>query len=479
MKLSHIEWGDDSAERDPNLLDYFVASEPFQRLAKKTKSIVIGRKGSGKSALRSKLSETFKSESNTHVINLSPQYNSIKTVLNDKEIVENYGKEIFFQHTWLRQMMLDALCEVGHNCKGKYIEGSLEFARNISKELNRTSKDLVENITDILSSIKMKVGNIAELGIHLEKELRNIAEVDSLSHHLLNLCESGAKFVIMVDDLDLGWDNSETANNLLLGLLYASNFLSGMHKNIHTIIFLREDVYSILISQTQHSDKYRNVERIRWEKDELIKILESRIIYNFKKFGEDIPEQPFTHVFPQTVGTTYTDNWLIDRTLTRPRELIQLSRYYTESLDSHKPSDMILKESEGNYSSWKLDDLCSEYSNQYPGINEIMTFWKTKYFRHKYHLKRDEIDEMLLNILSSVEVNEPWFNEIVDNTDLDSLLSVLYEIGFLGDFVLGGEGGSKTFYSFSDRHAPRFEEVQVHPCFRRAVNTVERIRTPR
>ena len=57
MEINQIQWGDDSAEKDPNLLEYFVASEPFRRVAEKTKSIVIGRKGSGKSALRTKLTE--------------------------------------------------------------------------------------------------------------------------------------------------------------------------------------------------------------------------------------------------------------------------------------------------------------------------------------------------------------------------------------------------------------------------------------
>ncbi|MDR0781161.1 MAG: hypothetical protein LBF16_10780, partial [Pseudomonadales bacterium] len=84
---------------------------------------------------------------------------------------------------------------------------------------------------------------------------------------------------------------------------------------------------------------------------------------------------------------------------------------------------------------------------------------------------------MLLRIASEVVLNEDWFNSIVSATDIDTLLRVLYEIGFIGDFVQGGEGGSKTFYSYLDRHEPRFEEVQIHPCFRRAVDTVERIRT--
>jgi hypothetical protein len=48
MELNKIEWGDDSAERDEYLLSYFIATESFHRLANKSKSIVVGRKGSGK-----------------------------------------------------------------------------------------------------------------------------------------------------------------------------------------------------------------------------------------------------------------------------------------------------------------------------------------------------------------------------------------------------------------------------------------------
>ena len=156
--------------------------------------------------------------------------------------------------------------------------------------------------------------------------------------------------------------------------------------------------------------------------------------------------------------------------------MIQLARYYTESVEGDDPSDEALKSSEQGYSSWKLDDLCTEYSNQYPGLISIFSYWKTNFFRHKYHLKRAEIEEMLLCIATEVALNEEWFNAVVGTTDIDALPKVLYEIGFIGDFVQGGEGGSKTFYSYLDRHEPRFEEIQIHPCFRRAANTVERIR---
>jgi urate oxidase len=472
-------WGDDSAEKDPLLLEYFVTSDAFTRLRAQSKNIVIGRKGSGKSALRKKLEQDFSSEDNTLVVNVSPKLNAIKSVLNDKDIVTSFGHEIFFQHTWLRQIYLDCLCAVGHAVKGQYVKESQEFARQVAVQLNRTSKDFVENVADVLSRLKAKVGSLGDFGLTVESELRAIAELDALEHHVIALAEGGVKFVILVDDLDLGWNNSETANNMLLGLLTASNHISGRSHNIWPCVFLREDVYSILITRTQHSDKYRNVERIRWNKDDLLTILNRRINFNRKRKSLESIEQPFESVFPATVGTSNTDNWLVERTLGRPRELIQLSRYYSESVSGEVPDPEVLKDAEASYSNWKLDDLCAEYSNQYPGLIDVFAFWKTKFFRHKYHLKRAELGEMLLQVASEVPLDQPWWNDLVQATDIDGMMRVLYEIGFLGDFVLGGEGGSKTFYSYLEIHEPRFEEVQIHSCFRRSVNTVERIRTKR
>jgi len=476
MLLNRIDWGDDSAEKDKHLLEYFVSSDAFQRLAERRRALVVGRKGSGKSALLKKLEEKFSSESDTYVVRIAPNFNTLRTVLNDQDLRTGFGEEIFFQHTWLRQILTDCLCEIGHRAKGTYCSGSLEYSRKLADSLNRTSKDFVENISEILSQLKVKAGNLGEFGLSLEKELRNISGIDELQHHVVELSRSGARFVALIDDLDLGWDNTETANNLLLGLLSASNYLGSLGGAIHPVVFLREDVYTILLNQTQHADKYRDVERIRWTQDQLVAILSERINFNRRRDGEPGLDEAFFSVFPRTVGTANTDNWLIERTLSRPRELIQLARYYTEELESEDPSDDRLKAAEPEYSNWKLDDLCAEYSNQYPGLNTIMAYWKTKFFRRKYHLRRREIDEIVLEIMANVALNEPWFNQLVDDTDIRGFLGVLYEIGFLGDFVLGGGGGSRTFYSYQEYHEPIFDEVQVHPCFRRAVNTVERIR---
>src|SRR6185437_5462364 len=400
------------------------------------------------------------------------------SILNDHDLQSSFGNEVFFQHIWLRQILLDCLVAVGHNAKGAYANGSIAFARQVAEQLNRTSKDLLENIAEVLTKIKAKVGNLGEFGLQLERELRNVADVDALEHHLAEIARNGANFVVIFDDLDQGWDNSTVSNNLLLGALRASTILNGKIEKLFPFIFMRSDVYSLLMPLTQHADKYRNIEAIKWDRDELMQVLSSRISFNRKEKGLEEVDNPFGTVFPESVGTTHTNNWLYERTLSRPRELLQLARLYSESVDSEEPDDSALKNAEVAYSEWKLADLTSEFSNQYPGLGELFATWKSAFRRRSYHLRRADIDEVMLKLMTDAPINQPWFNEIVGRTDILKLVSILFEVGVLGDYIAGGAGGgAKAFYSYMGPHQPRFDEVQIHPCFRRALETVERIRT--
>ncbi|WP_429332859.1 P-loop ATPase, Sll1717 family [Paraburkholderia sp. 35.1] len=378
----------------------------------------------------------------------------------------------------MRKILLDCLAIAGEDAKYTFARGSFEFARGVAREIRKSSMDIAENITEILTSIKAKAGKLGEFGLVLEKELRAAAEADALEHHTSEIAKTGKQFVVLIDDLDQGWDNSELANNLLLGLLSASAYISAKIPNLYCCVFLREDVYSILVSKTQHADKYRNIERIKWDRNGLISILNERIAYNRREHEAEPAIDLFHSVFPEMVGTTYADNWLIERTLSRPRELIQLARNYTKSVSDDKPSDTALKNSEIIYSSWKLQDVCSEYSNQYPNLLTLFNTWKAIFNRHKYSYKKTEIVDKLETLLLEVAINETWLNEIMSHKHPEiELLLVLYEIGVVGDYVAGGSGGgAKVYYSFADTHEPRFDEVHFHPCFRKGPNMVERIR---
>jgi len=474
MQLSSIHWGDDNAEKDPDILKYFVSNASLQRLQTLSTNIVVGRKGSGKSAIRKKLVAGFEGSRDAVVIQMNNKFSVLKGITNDHDITENFNDELFFQYIWLRHLCRQGLISFGQSSNSDNTNVSVKFALGLARENDLQEKSLLEDAVDMLGKIKIKAGKIGELGLHDDKELRNHSELEVFEYHIINIVALGYKIVWLIDDLDLGWNNSKVSNNFLLGLIHAANYLKTLSQNLHIIIFLREDVYSLLMSKTQHSDKFRDIERLRWTKDGLLSVLKARIAHNYESKGMPVPENEFLSVFPENVGSANAVDWLIERTLSRPRELIQYAKHYTKNCDKDNPDMESLLKAEVDYSNWKLEDLCTEYINQYPDLQIIFANWKVRHSRAKYHFTRKEIEELLLELIAESDIDHPWFKRISEKTDTLQLLKILYEIGFLGDFILGERGRSKVYYSFSNVHQPTFGEIEIHPCFRKAIDILEK-----
>ncbi len=241
MNISSIEWGNDSAEKDPNLLNYFIDQPALNRLYFRTKTFIIGRKGAGKSAIRKKIVTEFSKWEDNYIIEVTPTFNIFSNLISDKDIQKNYNEEVFFQYVWLNYLYKKALIEIGKNPKNnKTLE--FQFAIELAKSNEVKEKNLLESAKEILNKIKIKAGKLGDLGIEIENELRKEAEIDIYEHHLNKISEAGYKLTWIVDDLDLGWNNSTIANNLLLGLLTCTNYIKNVSSNLHIFICLREDV---------------------------------------------------------------------------------------------------------------------------------------------------------------------------------------------------------------------------------------------
>lgn len=476
IQISSIDWGNDSAEKDQNLLKYFIDQPSLKRLYSRSKTFIVGRKGAGKSAIRKKLVLEYANWQDNYLIEVTPTFNIFSNLISDSDIKTNFNEEVFFQYVWLNHLFKKALLEIGKNPKNENAP-EFSFAIQFAKDNGLKEKNLLESARDLLNKLKIKAGKLGDLGIEIENILRKEAEIDFYESELKKLTQAGYKITWIIDDLDLGWNNSQIANNLLLGLLTCCNYVKNINQNLHLYICIREDVYRILLTHTQHSDKYRDIEKIQWTSDTLVVLLNSRILYNCEINIQPIPENPFLAVFPETISTSLTANWLFERTLGRPRELIQLVRLYSEKNNTTEPNAEILKSIELEYSNWKLEDLTTEYSNQYPNLFELFKYWRTKFFRQKYHLKYKEFEEMFMEMAVNLDVSSEWYMEAVNELNPKIILNILFEIGFIGDFILGGAGGSKTIYSFDELHSPIFEEFQIHPCFRKSLGTVDRIRT--
>lgn len=465
MEIRYIDWGDDSAEADSNLMEYFVDSTTYNLLKLKRKRIVVGRKGSGKSAIRKKLTSEFQ---NSICIEITPNENVIKSIASFEFPESMNNSEIAFQYVWLTYIYDKIFIELAKTYRGKTVIGSKEYVINYAESNNRYNKDLLGIFANLVNKISIKAGSLGDFGLNFEKTVLEITNVEEMEYHLLEVLDQDIN--VFIDDLDLGWDNSENSNNLLLGLLNVMNHLKKISNNIYPFLFIRTDMYKILMSKTQHSDKFRDTSYIKWDSNSLEELLTKRIKYNYNVNHEHIPGNSITTVFPSHVGKSLCLNWLFDRTLSRPRELIQFCKKYTEGLRTNEPNSQSLIENEKIYSEWKLEDVCNEFSNEYPKLQSFFESWKKENYRIKYHLKEDEFLNAVRKVFNELDIEVAWYKKA--KTDNKYIFNILYEIGFLGDFILGGDGGSKTIYiTVDDTYEPTFKEVQIHPCFRMAVGT--------
>ena len=410
---------------------YFVTPEHFSRIRNLKKSFIIGRKGSGKTAIRKKLLNELSQETNHFVIELSPTNSIFRNIAGVELIKEDRSDEVIFEYSWLHNIMRKLLNKVGNYCGNHLATNSWEAARIFARQEGVTNLDYMESLTKLLNSLKIKIKDVGDLGIQMENIIRESSGIDQYEYHLVNLAQEGCKFTILIDDLDVGWDNSDRSNDVLLGLLTSSSHLKALHSNIKVILFIRDDIYSILMKKTTHSDKYRDVFKITWEQDTLKKFLTKRIAYSNNQYTNITDEELFLKVFPEKIGTQFTINWMTDRTLRRPRELLQLSRLYTEELKDNIVSDKTLKDVEDTYSIWKKDDLCSEFVNQYPGLERIFEYWKLYFYRTKYHLDQNELESRMREILQYVTIQDTWFSELKQNQNIKGLARILFNFKML------------------------------------------------
>lgn len=474
--IRNIDWGNDSAEHDPNLLNYFITPLNFDRVSNFKKTFVIGRKGSGKTAIRKKLFNQFSSSNKHFVIEITPTNSIFRSLSTAQLMNDSTSNDIIFQYAWLDNIMRKSLNVVGSNVSNTLTMGSLTAAREFAKQEGFSNLDFFESVTKLVKDLKLKLPIAdSEFGVNLESLVKQASCIDQYEFHLINLAKDGLHITILVDDLDVGWDNTERSNEILLGLLSASMYLKSLHENINLIFFIRDDIYSILMKKTTHSDKYRDMYKIKWDENSFLNLLAERINKNISNTNNNANHSTFNSVFPEKVGNKYTLGWMFERTLARPRELLQLARLYTESLETNEPSDIVLKDVEDEYSNWKIQDLCTEFVNQYPHLDKVFDFWKKNYFRTKYQIDENELNERMKHILLNIDISDSWFSELKNKEDMKGLAKILYDIGFFGDFIRGGDGGSQVSY-FGDGSTPLLKEVQIHPCFRKAVGTVERNR---
>lgn len=473
---SRLSFGAPAAERDVHLEKYFFESDSFKSLRSGKKTLILGNRGTGKTAILKSLARQARG---THmVLELAPDdysYGMLQSTLR-KEEQGAWAKQASYAAGWKYVIYISAMKAVTRSGTSlKY--GAAAKIYNYLRD-NHANVD-TNPIGSLISFIKrlegVKIGSF-EAGIKA-RELEKLYRLEELQRPLdyLSAFTKTKPVLILVDELDRGWDDSEDARAFVAGLFNAATAINQESKGVKVILSLRLELYRSIPSLFDDAQKYRDIiEFLVWDEESLLEMIAKRLRVSLPEIDFLQPEHIWNRIFGDSLGQRQTRSfkYIIDRTLYRPRELIQfcdLVREVALKKGAPPPFDYnIVGEAEIVHSESRLKDIAAEFRFEFCGLEDLFETFRgmpCSYDREalEYHCLR----------ISEGELDVGRATEWCGGMDPGKLIETLWWVGFLRAQSVGGFKqpnrpgsaylGPHQVHSLSVLNSKRFD---VHPMFR-------------
>lgn len=442
---------------------YFYNIQEVNIISEGRKSFVIGRKGSGKTAIAQHLCEM--QQDNVFAEKLSFKnfpFNILYSLDNKRE----YTAPNQYISIWKYLIY-------SYICKKMILNENIDFdvRDKLTKVYGDTSIKSLERLIGKWTS-KAFGAEILGVGFNYEREKQGqeltwIDSIEILQQVILNYCDT-AKYFIVFDELDEDYKDFQSeaeANNymcMLTSLFKAvqdiKSIFDSEDKQILPVVFLRSDIYD----RIKDSDKNKWRESIidlEWDSTQIQRMLAHRLC-----IAANIPENDFNTVWYKLfdkcmvkMGNRQSRKMEIFKyiersTEMRPRDFVQ---YVKECVTlAKKRSEMpispqTVKDADDIFSEYLKGETIDEIFAVIPEINEILgllsTIRKQSFqfttFEHEY--------------------NELVKRKVVPKRDVKNILLTLFDSGVLGNQpAMRGQ----AIFKFSKK-SPRFnfnETMIVH-----------------
>lgn len=481
-----VHIGAPAAEDDALFLEKCFVDLPIVEQLKdidSSKCVLLGRTGSGKTAILNHI----ESESD-HSIRIDPKDISFDYVANSNILgflVDNgCDLSVLFQLLWkhilctkaiqcyfdsrnIFQKALDRLSEGKKNIKLYFDKYSDKFWMEHDEILREISDGFEQKLTEEMKAalgadfakIEAGLGATLSLTASQRKEIvartkkavstLQIRELARAIDALNDIMENRQKrYYVLIDDLDLDWAENGIKYNLIRALIEATKSFRKI-RNVKVLVALRSDLYERALlsdeTDTLQPEKYEGITcEIRWSSSELKKVVDSRIDYLFKSVYTKQGIK-FFDVFPATIRKQSTFDYLVERTLFRPRDVIA---FVNVILDRASGSSSIVPrnvtDSEAEYSKKRYDALCREWVVLHPLLKTYLSFLKGRTGKNDFEdiAVREIIVDICLNVYDAYK-SEQHADSVVVQCEIYSrrenpsklrevaaaLLSVLYKVG--------------------------------------------------
>lgn len=485
LKGRHV-FGNTDADSDKLLIKAFESHPAYSDIVEGEASVILGRKGSGKTAIFKMLSEMGREDSSMHV-----SANNFRRYPWDlHSALKNSGvaAEESFLESWIFYIQIAIAKMVLQNPNSQQIvdQSSYWLIERFVRQSYGTVKPEMKNI--FKSGKKRKFSpalawnglgiDISEEGEHgVAASLSDVNEI--IRNHLFNCLIPRHRYFILFDQLDLTFskDEGRVASDYslqIVGLILAAKIVTDQARergvNVHPIVFLRDDIYSDLSFEDKNKITEASVARIIWAqtagvgKASLKSLMENRFRSVFN--DEAVRWDDIFDEGERMPGTQKKYAHICDRTFLRPRDMIKfcncIAQQYAERGGDGKFINDDIHLARNEYSKYLMNELRDELDKHLPHqeeyFNVISSLGKTVFVRS------DFVDEC-----SRVPA--------LKGEDHHRALEILFDFSVIGYYQVGGRrGGSRVTFAYQESDVELrndYENFQVHRGLKEALNLVQ------
>lgn len=407
----------DASEDQAFLADCFVDTGllGILKAVEDSRRIVLGRTGSGKTALILKLTGN-----NHRCIPIEPEslalpYVSNSTVL---DFVSRLGVklDVFFRLLWRHVFTVELLRDhfqiqneadsmglwqrfgnliSGNRTKHKQaLEYLQKWGKSFWKETDYRIRELTDKLeTNLRAAIAPTIGPVS-MGLEAvrrltteqkqevvhnaqhvvnEVQIRELSEILNLINDVLD--DPQKQYFIVVDRLDENWVDEKMRHLLIRALIETARDFRKV-KNVKIILGLRIDLIERVFRETRDAgfqeEKYESLFcNIEWSAQQLKELLDRRVaVLVRQRYTTKVVR--LEDLLPREIDGKSGVEYLLERTLMRPRDAIMFfNACVAQAVNSPVISVDALRGAEGQYSRARLAALADEWQSDYP---DLMTY---------------------------------------------------------------------------------------------------------
>ena len=344
--LSRLDVGASTAENEIKDLEaYYFETDAYKRVRRGEIRIVVGRKGAGKTAIFYRVRDELQKRGRGNVVlDLKPDgYQLVKFKESVLKLLELGTLEHLITAFWEYLLLLEICNKLIAMDKGVYLRDhtlTASYGRLVDKYRSDryvAEGDFSERMSALLSDISQeyqsRFAGKTSLSTPEVTGLIYRHNVQALRDEVEDYLKHKEAVWILFDNIDKGWPTHGLKGEdivVIRTLIEASRKLERALQrhsiDCHTVIFLRNDVYELLVDETSDRGKENRVLLDWTDKESLREVLRRRIVYGAgvadKEFGRLWASVCISHVHGEE-----SSQYLLERSLMRPRHLIDLVKH--------------------------------------------------------------------------------------------------------------------------------------------------------